>query len=136
LLIDQLDDPVASISADGAYDAMGVYEAVQAKGEERAIRVLNPAGQNARLSPRPSAALKERNLNIRSIRELGRSQWHKRSGFSKRAMVENAAFRYKTIIGRSMGSRTLVGQRVDVQLARGILNTRTSLGMPDSYRVA
>ena len=44
-------------------------------------------------------------------------------------------FRYKTIIGRSMRSRTFGGQRVEVQLARKILNTMTLLGMPDGYRV-
>jgi hypothetical protein len=52
-----------------------------------------------------------------------------------RSMVENTMFRYKTIIGRSMRSRTLVGQRAEVQLASKTLNTMVSLGMPDSYRV-
>ena len=51
-------------------------------------------------------------------------------------MVENTVFRYKTIIGRSMRSRTFGGQRVEVQLASKILNTMNHLGMPDSYRVA
>ena len=51
------------------------------------------------------------------------------------AMVENAIYRYKTIIGRGMRSRTLAGQRVEAQLGCRILNTMTRLGMPDSYRV-
>jgi hypothetical protein len=51
-------------------------------------------------------------------------------------LVENAVYRYKTIIGRCMRSRSLEGQRVEVELASKILNTMTSLGMPDSYRVA
>ena len=50
-------------------------------------------------------------------------------------MVENAIYRYKTIIGRGMSSRTFAGQRLEVQLASKILNTMTSFGMPDSYRV-
>ena len=58
------------------------------------------------------------------------------SGYSKRSMVENTMYRYKTIIGRSMRSRTLDGQRIEVQLASKILNTMTLLGMPDSYKVA
>ena len=98
--------------------------------------MLIPPGRNAQLSPRPSPALRERNRNIRSIRRLGRREWHKRSGYSKRSMVENTVFRYKTMIGRSMRSRTFDGQRVEVQLACEILNTMTQLGMPDSYRVA
>jgi hypothetical protein len=49
--------------------------------------------------------------------------------------VENAVCRYKTIIGRPMRSRGVAGQRVEVRLACGILNTMTELGMPESYRV-
>jgi hypothetical protein len=97
--------------------------------------VLIPPGRDAQLIPKPSAAVEERNRNIRSIRELGRRDWHTRSGYSTRSLVENAVFRYKTIIGQSMRSRTLQGQRVEVQLATKILNTMTLLGMPDSYRV-
>ena len=50
-------------------------------------------------------------------------------------MVENAIYRYKTIFGRRMTSRTMACQQVEVQLAGRILNTMTRLGMPDSYRV-
>ncbi len=135
VLLEQIDNRVASVSADGAYDTEGVYEAAHAQGEGRAVRVLIPPGRDAQLSPKPSAALKERNRNIRSIRRLGRREWHKRSGYSKRSMVENAIYRYKTIIGRGMRSRTWPGQRVEMRIACKILNTMTSLGMPDSYRV-
>ena len=135
-LLDQIDNPVAVLSADGAYDVMGVYEAAQRKGEGRRVRVLIPPGQNALLNPNPSPAQLERNRNIRSIRELGRREWHTHSGYSKRSMVENTMYRYKTIIGRRMRSRTFAGQRVEVQLASKILNTMISLEMPDSRRVA
>ena len=111
-------------------------EAAQAKGEGHAVSMLIPPGRDAQLHPRPSAAQMERNRNIRSIRELGRRNWHTRSGYSTRSLVENAVFRYKTIIGRSRRSRTFHGQRVEVQLACKILNTMTLLGMPYSYRVA
>jgi len=90
---------VAALSADGAYDATEVYETVQEKGAGRPVRVLIPPGRNAQLNPRPSAAQKERNQNILSICELGRREWHKSSGYSGRAMVENTVFRYKTIMG-------------------------------------
>ncbi len=135
-LLEQIPKPLASLSADGAYDTEGVYEAAQSKGEGRTVRMLIPPGRDAQLAPRPSGALEERNRNIHSVRELGRREWYKRSGYSKRSMVENTVYRYKTIIGRSMRSRTFVGQGVEVQLASKILNTMTCLGMPDSCRVA
>ncbi len=98
--------------------------------------MLIPPGRDAQLSSNPSTALRERDRNIRSIRELGRREWHMSSGYSKRSMVENTMYRYKTIIGRSMRRRTFDGQRVEVQLASNILNTMTQLGIPESYRVA
>ena len=136
VLFQQIDDPVASVSADGAYDTATVYEAAQMKGEGRAVRVLIPPGRDARLAPRPSAELEERNRNILSIPELGRREWHTRSGYCTRSPVENTMYRYKTIIGRRMRCRTFDGQLVEVQLASKILNTMTLLGMPDGYRVA
>jgi hypothetical protein len=135
-LLEQISDPIASVSADGAYDTKAVYEAAHGRGEGRAVRVLIPPGRDAQLSSNPSTAQQERDRNIRSIRELGRREWHTSSGYSRRSLVENTMYRYKTIIGRGMRSRTLDGQRVEVQLACKILNTMTHLGMPDSYRVA
>jgi len=134
-LLQQADSRVASISADGAYDAESVYEAAQMKGIGQAVRVLIPRGRDARLSPAPSRALGERNRNVRSIRALGEREWCKRSGYSKRSMVENAIYRYKAILGRHLWSRGLKGQRVEAQIGCGILNRMALLGMPDSCRV-
>ncbi|MCJ7629560.1 MAG: transposase, partial [Longimicrobiales bacterium] len=51
MLLEQIDSPVASLSADGAYDSAGVYEAAQVKGEGHAVRVLIPPGRDAQLNP-------------------------------------------------------------------------------------
>ena len=80
--------------------------------------------------------MKERNRNVLSIRELGRREWHKQSGYSQRSMVENAIFRYKTILGGDMRSRGLAGQRIEVQIGCKILNRMALFGMPDSSKVA
>jgi hypothetical protein len=135
VLLRQIENRVTSVCADGAYDREGVYEAAHAQGQGRHVRVLIPPRRDAQLSPTPSAALMERNRNIRAMHRIGRREWYKRSGFNKRSMIENAIYRYKTIIGRCMSSRTLEGQHVEVQLACRVLNTMICLGMPDSYRV-
>ena len=132
MLLEQTSRPLASICADGAYDRKDVYEAAQSKGGE-AVRMLIPPARDARL--RSAAIMRERNRNILSIRELGRREWHKQSGFSKRSMVENTVFRYKTIIGRDMKSRSLDGQRAELQLACKILNRMTLFGMPNRVKV-
>jgi hypothetical protein len=42
---------------------------------------------------------------------------------AERSMVENTLYRYKTIIGPTMRSRTLQGQRVEARVSCRILNT-------------
>jgi hypothetical protein len=135
-LLDQIDDQVASVMADGAYDAGTVYEAAKKKGDGHRVRVLIPPIQGAQPSSSRSPGQWERNRNIRSVRKLGRREWYTSSGYTRRSLVENAVFRYKSILGQRMRSRSLSGQRVEVRLACKILNTMTSLGRPDSYRVA
>ncbi|MBT8397322.1 MAG: hypothetical protein KJN92_10165 [Gemmatimonadetes bacterium] len=66
---------------------------------------------------------------------LGRQEWYASSGYSRKSLVENAVFRYKSILGQRMRSGSLDSQRVEVSLACKILNTMTSLGNPDSVKV-
>ena len=49
-LLEQIADPLASVSADTAYDTRAVYEAAHERGEGRAVRVLIPPGRNAQRS--------------------------------------------------------------------------------------
>jgi hypothetical protein len=134
-LLNQIDGSLASVAADGAYDAGSVYEAVQGKGDGDRVKVLIPPGRGAQPSSIRSPGLRERNRNIRSMRRLGRREWYTSSGYSRRSLVENAVFRYKSIVGQRMRSRSLGSQRIEVRLACKILNTMTSLGRPDSYRM-
>ena len=134
-LLDQIGDRVASVTADGAYDAGTVYEAAKKKGNGHRVRVLIPPIQGAQPSSSRSPGQWERNRNIRLVRKLGRQEWYASSGYSRRSLVENAVFRYKSILGQHMRSRSLPNQRAEVCLACKILNTMTRLGMPESYSV-
>jgi hypothetical protein len=49
-LLNQIDDRVASVTADGAYDAGSVYEAAKKKGEGHRVTVLIPPGRGAQPS--------------------------------------------------------------------------------------
>ena len=98
-------------------------------------RVLIPPRTHAQLTADPSDAMKQRNRNIRSIEKRGRREWHTASGYSRRSLVENTIFRYKTILGERMRARSLAGQRLEARLGCRILNTMAQLGLPDSHRV-
>jgi hypothetical protein len=134
-LLKQVDSELASTSGDGAYDTEDVYRAIASHNANRHTKVIIPPPRDARLSLEPAVYLQDRNRHIRSIGRVGKRVWIKKSGYSKRSMVENTVFRYKTIIGREMRSRTLAGQRVEARLGCRILNIMTSLGMPESCRV-
>ena len=135
-LLSQVENQLASFSADGAYDKEPVYEAVQAHSPDRRTRLIIPPHKRALLSPETATAMQERNRHIRAIDRLGRRQWHLRSGYTKRSKVENCFHRYKALLGRAMKARTLAAQRVEARIGCRILNTMASLGMPESYRVA
>ena len=49
--------------------------------------------------------------------------------------MENAFFRYKSIIGDSLRACSPAGRGTEVVLACNILNQMTGLGRPMSYRI-
>jgi len=132
-LLKQIESPLASVSADKAYDEEPVYEEIAAHSSGRRTRVIIPPRCNATLSPNSKTAMQDRNRHIRAIEKYGRRKWHKRSGYTKRSMVENTIYRYKQIIGPEMRARTLARQRVEHRIGCEILNKMTALGMPDTY---
>jgi len=134
-LLKQIDRPLASVSADAAYDTTDVYESIENHRSDRSPKALITPKKNARVSTKPNAS-RQRNRNVRSRDKHGKRAWQKRSGYSKRAMVENTIYRYKAILGPAMRSRTVAGQRVEARLGVRILNMMTRLGMPESYKIA
>jgi hypothetical protein len=135
-LLRQIENDLASFCADGAYDKDSVYGAIEAHGVERRTRVIIPPQKGTLLSSETETALRDRNRHLRSINRVGRREWHLRSGFSRRSTVENVVYRYKTILGRHMKSRTLAGQRVEARIGGRILNRMAKLGIPQSNRAA
>ncbi len=57
------------------------------------------------------------------------------SGYHRQARVENAFFRYKSIIGDAVRARSPGGQAAEALLACNILNRMTALGRPASYGI-
>ena len=133
-LLKQIDNPLARVAADSAYDTKQVYAAIEGHREGCSPRVLIPPKKKAKLRPK-SVNSRERNRNIRSRKRLGLRTWHTQSGYSKRSLVETTMSRYKTIIGPMIRARTLQGQRVEARVGCQILNRMTCLGMPESHRV-
>ena len=129
-LLDQIEDPVASVIADGAYDAQTAYDAVTARHPEATV-VIPP--RSTAISSTPASTQRDR--HIETIARQGRVAWRQSSGYCRRSRVETAMYRYKTIIGRRLHARNLPNQKTEAKIACNVLNRMTTLGMPISVRI-
>ena len=66
---------------------------------------------------------------------MGRRQWKKESGYHRQGTVENAFFRYKSILGDRLRARHRKAQEAEASIACNILNVITELGRPVSVAI-
>src|SRR5690349_1524425 len=133
-LLDQVEDPVASFTGDGAYDREDVYGAIAERHPEAAVVV--PPRRDAVPSDAAETEPTRRDRHLRCIAERGRLGWQKASGYDRRALAEAAVSRYKRVIGDALRSRTDPGRATEVAVAVRALNRMLELGRPESVRVA
>lgn len=127
-LLDQIEGPVAAVYGDKAYDGFKAHAAILAKGGRPVI----PPRKGAAIRPPPR--LKDppptRGQAVARITEIGRAGWKKETGYHRRSLAETAMFRFKSIIGPNLKSRTLPNQKTEAAIAVRCLNAFTALGMP------
>lgn len=129
-LLAQVPEPVSRFTADGAYDAKKVYEALSDRPAPPRDVVIPPK-RGAVIGACPDTC-PWRADNINLIGELGRRGWQKARGYHQQARVENGFFRYKQIIGGRLRARSLETQTAEVKVACNLLNTMTEMGRPVS----
>jgi transposase len=129
-LLDQIDGGVASVTADGAYDGEAVYNAVAERHPDAAV-IIPPRATAVRSETTTS----QRDRHLSEIERYGRIGWQRRSGYTRRSLIETAMYRYKTVVGRRLQARTLPNQRTEAKVGCNVLNRMTGLGMPTSVRV-
>jgi len=130
-IIDEVKNDITSITADSAYDTLAIYDASAARGAD----VIVPPSKSATRSLQRRSRTSARDCTIIEVKEIGRRQWKKESGYHRQARVENTFFRYKTIVGPGLRARNAESQRTEAIIACNILNRMTGLGMPESFAV-
>jgi hypothetical protein len=84
-LLDQIDDPIGQVTADGAYDGAPTYQTIAAHGD--GIDVVIPPRSTAV----PSGELDpstQRDRHLVMIAEQGRLAWQVATGYGQRSLVE------------------------------------------------
>ena len=132
-LLEQLERPLASFTADGAYDQDSVYDAVAARDPEAAIIV--PPRSTAALSEAAETQPTQRDRHLQCLAEKGRIGWQKASGYNVRSRVEAAVGRYKQVIGDALRFRKDERRATEVAVAVLALNRMSELGRPISVRI-
>src|SRR3954468_19018074 len=84
-LLDQLGSPVASFTADGAFDRDDVYTEVTTRHPD--AEVIVPPRSGAVPSQTAGITPTQRDRHIEVIAEHGRMAWQKASGYNWRALV-------------------------------------------------
>ncbi len=133
VLLDQVDGPVASFTADGAYDQDGVYGAVAARHPQASVIV--PPRSSAVPSDTAQTAPTMRDRHLQIIAERGRMAWQKASGYHWRALVEADISRLKRVIGDGLRSRADRRRATEVAIAVNALNRMLELGRPEYVRL-
>ena len=133
-LLDQVDGPVTSFTADGAYDQDGVHGEVAVRHPEAPVIV--PPRSNAVPSDIAQTAPTMRDRHLRFISERGRMAWQKAAGYNWRALVEADVSRFKRVIGNGLRSRAARRRATEVAMAVKALNRMLELGRPEYVRLS
>jgi len=131
-LLDEVDGEIATAAADGAYDTLAVYDAIDARG----ARAVIPPRSGAALSPhaqRTWGAVR-RNQTVAACWHLGKAEWKRGVGYHRRSLAETGIGRFKALTGGGLASRRFDNQQVEARLRCRLLNRLTALGMPKSVR--
>lgn len=131
-LLEQVEDDLEQVAGDGAYDKRNCYDSIRARDATATI----PPQRNARIWQHGNSKAERlvRDQNLRRIRQVGRANWKKESGYHQRSLAETTMFREKVIFGDQVSARSFNGQATQLLVRCAALNRMTHLGMPDSYK--
>ncbi len=132
-LLEQVEDELKQVSADGAYDSRNCYDALRAREARAAI----PPQKQAKIWRHGNTKAERhiRDENLRAIRRKGWREWKRESNYHRRSLAETQVFRVKLIFGERVRARKFEGQAAQMLVRCATLNRMTHLGMPDSFAV-
>ena len=134
-LLDQIDGPVETFLADGAYDGEPTVKALTDRFGPL-IEVTIPPPKNAILSPDAAQNPNLRDRHITEIEAHGRMAWQTTSGYNQRSPIETQIGRWKAVVGPKLKARNFENQKTEAKIGVRILNRMTELGRPSFERTA
>jgi hypothetical protein len=133
-LLDQIPEPLASFTGDGAYDQDSVYADIAERHPEAAVIV--PPRRSAVLSKTAETDPTQRDRHLQCIAEKGRMGWQKVSGYTRRAKAETAISRWKRVIGDGLRAHKDRQRTTEMKVGVYVLNRMLELGRPSYVRIS
>jgi len=132
-LLDQVpqDEPIGTVTADGAYDTRRCHTAVL---ESDAVPII-PIRKNVRPWKDDGPAARVRNETLRATRHYGRAFWKRWTGYHIRSRIE-AKMRCFKAFGERIAARDPDRQTAEVQIRIALMNRFNALGTAEIVRVA
>ena len=132
-LLDQIpeDEPISTVTADGAYDTRRCHTAII----ERQATAIIPIRKNGRPWKEDGPAAAARNDILRATRHFGRAFWKRWTGYHLRSRVE-AKMRCLKAFGERIAARDPDRQTAEVHIRIALMNRFSALGTAEIVRVA
>ena len=124
-------EPIASVSADGAYDTRDCSDAIAKRGAQAVI----PPRKNAHFWARTSLGSANRDEAVRACKRFGWRIWKIWSGYHRRSLMKTKMHCFKRL-GERVVARTFERQVVELPTRVALLNRLTQLGRPQTVPVA
>ena len=119
------DEPVASVTADGACDGRACRDAIASRGADAII----PPRRNAKPWNRGSPGAGARNEALRATKRLGRAIWRRWGGHHRRSRAETKMNCMK-LLGQKLAARNFDRQTAELYVRIALLNRFTAIGIP------
>jgi hypothetical protein len=126
-----VDQPIGTVTGDGAYDTRTCHTAIAERGATAVI----PIRKNGRPWKEDCPAAKARNETLRTTRHFGRVFWKRLTGYHTRSRVEAQMRRLKAF-GERIASQDPDRQAAEIHARVALMNRFSALGQAEITRVA
>lgn len=106
--LEQIDNPIASFKADGAYDSDETYRSV--RQHSHGVSIIVPP-RTRPLPTNPYGPPDQRDWHSQTIAEHGRMKWQSITTYGRSSNVETTMGRYKSVNGNRLQSRKFTNQQ-------------------------
>lgn len=122
---------IGQVSADNAYDAHYIHEAIIKRGAKATIATR----ANSKCFDEGGKGHANRNAILESIRETDAKTWSRESGYCKRALAETTMSRLKKTFGGELWAKNFNNQKAEANIKIRLLNHFIINGKPKSYKI-